>query len=204
MTPLKSIRPTEMTVAGIAAAFQRLAAARAENDAEIARLSEQRKVTLIEGTAAEIDKAEAEARKRRIYIEQLDLLEADLRRQYAIALEAEEDAEFETESDALQEQIEAWNADMQAQYPKLAGEIATLLARETEIVERADRLQRLKAASRKMGHTFGTRDALALMLKATPPDALYARSFYITVRLPGIATPSNVWPPDGPVRSYPQ
>ena len=130
---LAEVREHDGSAESIRQAFFRLDDARAEATAEIARIEHARPATLLTSSVSEIDRADEKARRLKIFIEQLDLLEPELKSSFVAAKVAEQDAEYAEKLAAIEVTIREWNADVQHQYPKIVAPLLSLLERERAI-----------------------------------------------------------------------
>jgi hypothetical protein len=192
MPPLKDLRPIDGTSAAVRAAFDRLADARAANADEIDRLEAARPGLLLSGTPAEIDKTDENLRRRRIFAEQLDLLDPELRRLFTEAEQQEQDAAFDSALAEIRVAEVAWNARVQAEYPALAAALADLMAAEITLRNSYATLTSLPAAGRKLHRQSITmHDLTAGMRRVKLGPAFSASHLADIVRAPALAPPAG-------------
>ena len=126
---LQEVREHDSSSESIRQAFFRLDDARAEATADLARLQQARPASLLTASVSEIDKIDERARRISIFIEQLDLLEPELKAAFVAAKTVEQDADFATKHAAVKATIAAWNEEVRAKYTKMAAQLVPLLER---------------------------------------------------------------------------
>jgi hypothetical protein len=130
---ISTLRPIDGTSDAIRDALSRLRAARSENTDAIARLEASRPQMLLTAAPAQIDQVDQDVRQRRIFAEQLDLLEPELKRMAGEAITIEEDQKYVGALAEVTARAEAWNAKFQAEYPTWCAAIQPLFDEEKEI-----------------------------------------------------------------------
>ena len=190
---IASFRPSDESASSVNSALARLTAARRENTAEIARLTDMRPQLLLSGTAAEIDKNDTTIRKRRILIEQFDLLEPELRKMAGEAQISEENREYIEQLAEVRARADAWNAKLRAEYPALCQAFTPLFTEEKKIRRAIESLTQMPGARRVGGeNATNTFFAFQMMCAAYRDHALArGQTFESAIRFPPI-------PEDGP------
>jgi hypothetical protein len=151
MPPLKDLRPASATSQDIRAALERLIDARAANAEAIENTEAARPRLLLTATVAELDKTDENLRRRRLFAEQLDLLEPELRKMAAEAKTNEENLEYSEKLAAVKKCADAWNKRLRAEYPALCQAFQPLFAEEAEIWADIEALTRMPGARRVGG-----------------------------------------------------
>jgi len=148
---LKDFRPIDGTSTAVRAALDKLAAARAANAAEVERMEGTRPGLLLTATTAEIERTDEALRRRRIFAEQLDLLEPELLKMAAEAQKNEENQEYIERFAEVKGRADAWNERLRAEYPVLRAAFEPLFAEEAEIRDAIEALTRMPGAYRVGG-----------------------------------------------------
>jgi hypothetical protein len=199
---IKELRPADGTSAAIRAAFHRLVEARAANAAEIARTEAARPAMLMSATSAvEIDKSDETVRRRRVFGEQLDILESELRKSFTIAKESEEDEEYDAKFAGTLAAIAIWNSEMQERYGKHAAAIIDCLVREKGLYQMIAAIAAMPAAERQRHRSPHTLLNEQMVKVYIAPNRLPVR-LGGSVSIPGLDPDSEIWVPDAIVGSY--
>ena len=183
---LAKLRPADDTAAAIRTALDAVDAERSAVVHRMADLAAERGRLLLVGTTAAITKTEAAIRDAATDLEQLDAIEAALRR---LLIEAEEQAASVAFSQRIAEAAaatQAFNDWFTSAYPGLASAIAAGIALEVQAVRLREALR-----DRRTGHMPEGLPALAAAHVGSD-----ARSLTFLVRLPSATpgTPPPAWP----------
>jgi hypothetical protein len=189
---VRDLQPADGTSAAIRAAFFRLKDARLANDNEIARLVAVRPNLLLSASPAEIDRADEALRRRRVYVEQLDLLEKTLRDSFTVAKEAEEDRDYGDKLAQVKVIEAAWNNDLQTKYPELATAIMDLLHREKALLAAYEDLAMMPGGAR-VPHGDNARFLASDMQKAFSGPHDTPSTFADRVHLPSLRHGPALW-----------
>jgi hypothetical protein len=174
LPPLKDLRPADGSSSAIRSAFARLVDARAANAAEMERMEAARPGLLLTATAAEIDKTDEALRRRRIFAEQLDLLEPELIKMASEAQKNEENRAYIEKFAEVKARAEAWNARILAEYPALVHAFTPLFAEEMEVYRAINDLTNMPGARRVGGETATSLwHALRMMCQRSPYQSLH-------------------------------
>ena len=191
---LKDLQPADGSSTAIRAAFYQMRDARTSNASEIERLGRVRNTMLTSISTAEVEKMDETIRRRRVFADQCDAFEAELRQSFTAAKEAEEDVEYSTKLAEIRANEATWNADTRARYPALAAEIVALLQQESDLLQAFHNLSRMPGAHRSrenlgatLSHPCGSMTKAYLAANAEPA-ALSA-----FVRLPNLERGSALW-----------
>ncbi len=120
---LARLRPADDTADAVANAVDRIDEERDATTAKLAALRAQRTAALLTGTARHLLALEGQARECEILLEQLDLLDQDLRSKLRAARALERHSAFKAEvheRNSVANQAVAWYRD---EYPRLAREL---------------------------------------------------------------------------------
>ena len=193
---VRELRPADETSAEIRKAFYRLVDARKNNASEMERLEAGRPALLLTATAAQIEQQEAAISRRRIFAEQCNVIEAELRQSFTNAKEAEEDHEYAARVSELKAREDRLNADFLENYPGLAAAVIALLIRERELLAAFRELSHMPGAARSSynlgpawGHPSGT------MLKGYMAANAMPAAISELVRLPSLTPAAPLWGP---------
>lgn len=140
MIDLSKLKPSDDTAAEIAAALDRITAARAEAEATLIAARDNREQLLLEGSAREIKAAEQAAADAALDIERLGLLEGQLAPTLEPARQRERQAAHDAAVAEFEAALEANNTTWNREIPKLSKQIDKLAEERRALATRAREL----------------------------------------------------------------
>ncbi len=150
------MRPADDSTDGVGLAYDRLVSVRTENAAEIERLEALRPGMLLTSTPEAIEENDTLIRRRRVLVEQLALLEIELRRMFEVAKAREEDDAFLAKFAEVEQASKEFTAEFTAAYPSHAQAIADLMKREAVVQKQRADLREMPGSNRRRHEPWET------------------------------------------------